>query len=79
MADEMDSMMLKQIAEIEKKDESQVLAELAGEQIEEMIYTVDTYDRRQKKKAHKARLSWAGTRTTPTAFRRDSANASVTP
>lgn len=62
MTDEMDSFMLKQIAEIEKRDESQVLAELAGELIEDMIYTVDTYDRRQKKTIRRARLSWAGTK-----------------
>ncbi|GAI69661.1 unnamed protein product [marine sediment metagenome] len=62
MTDEMDSLMLKQIAEIEQRDESQVLAELAGELIEDMIYTVETYDRRQRKKIHKARLSWAGTK-----------------
>jgi len=59
---ETDNFMLKQIAEIEKRDESQVLAELAGELIEDMIYTVETYDRKQKKKVHKARLSWAGTK-----------------
>lgn len=62
MPGEMDSFMLKQIAEIEQRDESQVLAELAGELIEEMIYSVETYDRKQKKKVRKARLSWAGTK-----------------
>ena len=60
MPDEMDSVMLKQIAEIEQKDEAQVLAELAGELIEEMIYTVEVYDRRRKQKVEKVRLSWAG-------------------
>jgi len=62
MPDEMSSVMLKQIAEIEQRDESQVLAELAGELIEEMIYTVEVYDRRRKKTVRKARLSWAGTK-----------------
>lgn len=62
MADEMDFLMLKQIMEIEQRDESQVLAELAGELLEDMIYTVETYDRRQKKTVRKARLSWAGTK-----------------
>lgn len=62
MPDEMDNVILKQIAEIEQKDESQVLAELAGELIEEMIYTVEVYDRRQKKTVRKVRLSWAGTK-----------------
>ena len=62
MSDEMDSIILKQIAEIEKRDESQVLAELAGELIEDMIYTVETYDRRQKKTIRRAKLSWAGTK-----------------
>uniref|UniRef100_A0A6M3LYY6 Uncharacterized protein n=1 Tax=viral metagenome TaxID=1070528 RepID=A0A6M3LYY6_9ZZZZ len=60
MSGEMDSIMLKQIAEIEKRDESQVMAELAGELIEDMIYTVETYDRRQKRKVRRVRLSWAG-------------------
>ena len=62
MPDDMDRVMLKQIAEIEQKDESQVLAELAGEQIEEMIYTVEVYDRKKKQLVQKARLSWAGTK-----------------
>jgi len=62
MPDTIDSVMLKQIAEIEQKDEAQVLAELAGELISEMIYTVEIYDRRAKKKVQKARLSWAGTK-----------------
>ena len=62
MPDEMSSVMLKQIAEIEQKDEAQVLAELAGELIEEMIYTVEVYDRRKKQMVSKARLSWAGTK-----------------
>lgn len=60
MTDTMNSVMLKQIAEIEQKDEAQVLAELAGEVIGEMIYTVEVYDRRVKKKVQKARLSWSG-------------------
>jgi len=62
MPDEVGSVMLKQIAEIEQRDESQVLAELAGELLEEMIYTVEVYDRRRKKTVRKARLSWAGTK-----------------
>jgi len=62
MPDGMDSVMLKQIAEIEQKDEAQVLAELAGELIEVMIYTVEVYDRRRKQKVEKVRLSWAGTK-----------------
>jgi len=62
MPDTTDSMMLKQIAEIEQKDEAQVLAELAGELIAEMVYTVKTYDRRTKQTVDKAKLSWAGTK-----------------
>ncbi len=62
MPDSMDSVMLRQIAEIEQKDEAQILAELAGEQIEEMIYTVEVYDRKKKQMVEKARLSWAGTK-----------------
>ena len=60
MHNEMSSVMLKQIAEIEQRDESQVLAELSGELIEEMIYTIEVYDRRKKKAVRKVRLSWAG-------------------
>lgn len=62
MTDTMDNVMLKQIAEIEQKDEGQVLAELAGELISEMVYTVEAYDRKAKRKVSKARLSWAGTK-----------------
>ena len=62
MPDEMNSVMLKQIAEIEQKDEAQVLAELAGELLEEMTYSVEVYDRRRKQMVEKARLSWAGTK-----------------
>lgn len=62
MPDGIDSVMLKQIAEIEQKDEAQVLAELAGELIEEMIYNVEVYDRRRKQPVQKVRLSWAGTK-----------------
>ncbi len=62
MTSQTDSMMLKQIAEVEQKNEAQVLAELAGELISEMIYTVKVYDRRSKKSIEKARLSWAGTK-----------------
>ncbi len=62
MPDDIDKIMLKQIAEIEQKDEAQVLAELAGELIEEMIYTVEVYDRKRKKAVRLARLSWAGTK-----------------
>lgn len=62
MPDEMTLAMLKQIAEIEQRDESQILAELAGELLEEMIYSVEVYDRRRKKKVQKVRLSWAGTK-----------------
>jgi len=56
----MENVMLKQIADIEQKDEAQVLAELAGELISEMVYTVEVYDRKAKRKVSKARLSWAG-------------------
>ncbi|MBA7625033.1 hypothetical protein ES703_32454 [subsurface metagenome] len=62
MTTPVENVMLKQIAEIEQKDEAQVLAELAGELISEMIYTVEVYDRRAKKTVKKARLSWAGTK-----------------
>ena len=60
MTDAIDAVMLKQIAEVEQKDEDQVLAELAGEQLDEMVYTVEVYDRKAKSKIRKAKLSWAG-------------------
>lgn len=62
MSDDMTNIMLKQIAEIEQKDEAQVLSELAGEVIAEMVYTIEVYDRKAKKTVSKARLSWAGTK-----------------
>jgi len=62
MTNTIDNLMLKQIAEIEQRDEAQVLSELAGELISEMIYTVEVYDRKAKRKVSKARLSWAGTK-----------------
>jgi len=62
MHNEMENVMLKQIAEIEQRDETQILAELSGELLEEMIYVVEVYDRRKKKTVRKARLSWAGTK-----------------
>ena len=62
MSGVMDNVLLKQIAEIEQKDEGQVMAELAGELIEELIYTVDVWDRKKKQTVRKVKLSWAGTK-----------------
>ncbi|MFH1087468.1 MAG: hypothetical protein V1737_02625 [Chloroflexota bacterium] len=67
--DEMTAAMLAQIQEIEQKDERQVLAELAGETIEEYIYETEVWDwmpqpdgKRKKQKVRKVKLSWVGTR-----------------
>jgi len=60
--DQIESLMIRQMAEIEQRDESQVLAELAGETIADMVYTIEVYDRKAKRTVQKARLSWAGTK-----------------
>lgn len=67
--DEMTAAMLAQIQEVEQKDERQVLAELAGETIEEYIYETEVWDwvpqpdgKRKKQKVRKVKLSWVGTR-----------------
>jgi len=52
------TLMLKRIQEIEERDESQILQELAGESIEDFIYEI--VDKKNKKRTVK--LSWAGTR-----------------
>jgi len=56
--DEITSIMLQQIKEVEERDEGQVLAELAGETLNEYIY--ETTDKRTKER--KVKLSWIGTR-----------------
>lgn len=60
--DEMTSAMLSQIQEVERKDERQVLAELAGETIAEYIYETEIWDPKQKRRVRKVRLSWVGVR-----------------
>lgn len=60
MNDEITSIILSQIKEIEAKDESQIMQELAGETVREMIYSVDVKDRKTGKWAKKHKLSWAG-------------------
>lgn len=60
--DNIDSIMLQQIKEIDARDESQIMAELAGETLSEYFYEVVRYDRRQKKNIRKVKLSWVGTR-----------------
>ncbi|MDD4873888.1 MAG: hypothetical protein PHE15_02795 [Dehalococcoidales bacterium] len=60
--DEITSLMLAQIQEVEKKDEQQVLAEMAGETIKEYIYETAVYDHKTKSMVRKVRLSWVGTR-----------------
>lgn len=56
--DEVNTIMLQQIREIDERDEAQVLAELAGETLDEYIY--ETTDKRTG--ARKVKLSWIGTR-----------------
>jgi len=59
--DNIDTVMLQQIREIDQRDESQIMAELAGETLQEYFYEVIRFDRRQKKQIRKVKLSWAGT------------------
>jgi len=60
--DEMTNAMLAQIQEVERKDERQVLAELAGETIEEYIYETEVWNPKTKRRDRKVRLSWVGVR-----------------
>ena len=53
--DEITSIMLAQIHDVNQRDENQMLAELAGETVEDYIYEVKTGGKRTVK------LSWAGT------------------
>jgi len=56
------TLMLNQISEIEERDNNQILAELAGETLDEYVYDVVTYDRKAKKEKRTVKLSWVGTR-----------------
>ena len=56
----MDKNLIRQISEIEQRDEAQIVAELAGEQLQEMIYTVEIWDKKSRQMLKKPRLSWAG-------------------
>ena len=56
--DEITSLMLNRIQEIEQRDDDQILAELAGEYVEDFIYEIT--DKKTKKRIVK--LSWSGTR-----------------
>ena len=60
--DELTAGMVAQIHEIEQKDENQVMAELAGETVEEYVYETQVWDARKKQKVRKVNLSWVGTR-----------------
>lgn len=69
--DEIYAAVLENIKEIDQRDENQVLAELAGEAVSEYIYDTEVWDwetdasgKRKKKKVHKVKLSWVGTRET---------------
>lgn len=56
--DEATNIMLNQIKEIDERDEQQILAELAGETLEDFIYEIPA----QKGRKRTVKLSWAGTR-----------------
>lgn len=60
--DELTAGMIAQIHEIEQKDENQVMAELAGQTVEEYIYETWVKDPRTKERIRKVNLSWVGTR-----------------
>lgn len=55
-------VVLDQIREIDARDESQIMSELAGETVQEMFYVAEIYDRKSKKMVPKSKLSWAGTK-----------------
>lgn len=55
-------VIIDQIREIDARDESQILTELAGETVQEMFYTTEIYDRKAKRLVQKAKLSWAGSK-----------------
>ena len=60
--DELTAGMVAQIHEIEQKDENQVMAELAGETVEEYVYEIMVKDPKTMQKVRKVKLSWVGTR-----------------
>lgn len=60
--DELTAGMVAQIHDIEQKDENQVMAELAGDTVQEYIYEIFTTDPKTKQKTRKVKLSWVGTR-----------------
>lgn len=55
-------IVIDQIKEIDARDETQIMSELAGETVQEMFYTVDRYERKTKKYTKIPKLSWAGTK-----------------
>jgi len=60
--DELTAGMIAQIHDIEQKDDSQIIAELAGETIEEYVYEIWRKNPKTKQKERKVKLSWVGTR-----------------
>ena len=60
--DEITNIMLKQIKDIEQRDESQILADMAGEVVQDYIYEFTRYDRRLKREVRIVKLSWVGVR-----------------
>ena len=55
-------VIIDQIRDIDARDESQVMAELAGETVQEMFYTTEIYDRKAKRMVQKPKLSWSGSK-----------------
>jgi len=60
--DEIKQILLEQIKEIDSRDETQVLSEIAGEMVTEMIYETTVKDRKTGKMVKKTKLSWVGTK-----------------
>lgn len=54
--------ILDRIHELDARDESQIMAELAGETVNEMFYIAEVFDRKTKQAIKKPKLSWAGTK-----------------
>ncbi|MBU2685778.1 MAG: hypothetical protein KKF27_21265 [Gammaproteobacteria bacterium] len=60
--DEITTILLQQIKEIEQKDEAQIIADMAGELLQDYVYEFTRFDRRLKKEIRVVKLSWVGVR-----------------
>jgi len=54
--------MIDQIKDLDTRDEKQILADLAGETLQDMIYSTNIKDRKSGQWVPQVRLSWAGTK-----------------